>query len=201
MAPAEQYLMPDKNAEIRLARTAAPEAISRDASVMVLGRHGYEMAAKGTNGFVCLVERSWTGGIHDRDFWNPRLRAPICFNAAAARTYVPITQMKSQLVLEGKSKAAMFQAVESAIDKKELAPMEVGAMCYMMSKQQYLGDEAKNWHPHPMFFISHASAKDWGANVAGSPILASEDAEDRLTVFLIPVGHWSDGTAAPPLKK
>ena len=200
MAPAEQYLMPDRNAEISLARSAAPGVISRVAEVMVLGRHGYEVAAKGTNGFLCLVERSWTGGINDRDFWNPRLRAPICFNPAGARSYVPITVMKSKLVLEGKSKAEMFRAVESAIDKKELAPMEAGTMCYMMSKQQYLGDEAKSWHPHLMFFVSNSTPKDWGANLAGSPVLASEDAEDRMTVFMIPVGHWSDGTAAPLMK-
>src|SRR5262249_1085765 len=42
MAPLDQYLMPDRDAEIVLARSAAPDAISRDATVFVLGRHGYE---------------------------------------------------------------------------------------------------------------------------------------------------------------
>src|SRR5262245_24741975 len=59
MAPIEQYLM-DRTAEIALARSAAPESISRDAEVLVLGRHGFETAVKGKNGFVCIVERSWT---------------------------------------------------------------------------------------------------------------------------------------------
>jgi hypothetical protein len=59
MAPLEQYLMADRNAETALARSAAPEAISRDADVLVLGRHGYETAIKGKNGFVCVVERGW----------------------------------------------------------------------------------------------------------------------------------------------
>ena len=58
MAPLEQYLMADRNAEIALARSAAPPSISRDAEVMVLGSHGYETAVKGKNGFVCIVERS-----------------------------------------------------------------------------------------------------------------------------------------------
>jgi len=57
MAPPDQYLM-ERNAEIALARSAAPESISRDAEVLVLGRHGYESADKGKNGFVCMVERS-----------------------------------------------------------------------------------------------------------------------------------------------
>jgi hypothetical protein len=57
MAPLDQYLMVDRDAEIAMARSAAPEAISRDAYVLVLGRHGYETAVKGKNGFVCVVER------------------------------------------------------------------------------------------------------------------------------------------------
>jgi len=89
MARLDQYLMEDRNSKIALARSAAPESISRDAEVMVLGRHGYEAAIKGTNGFVCLVEHSWTAPIDDPGFWNPKGRAPICLNAAAARTYLP----------------------------------------------------------------------------------------------------------------
>src|ERR1700747_3195577 len=95
MAPLDQYLIEDRNSEITLARSAAPESISRDAEVLVLGRHGYETAVKGKNGFVCMVERSWIAPVDDPDFWNPRLRAPICFNAAAARTYLPRTIKKT----------------------------------------------------------------------------------------------------------
>src|SRR3984957_12097544 len=84
MAPIDQFFMTDQGAEIALARTAAPESISGDAEVLVLGRHGFETAVKGKNGFVCIVERSWTSAP-DPDFWNPKVRTPICFNAAAAR--------------------------------------------------------------------------------------------------------------------
>src|ERR1700729_4052 len=95
MAPLDQYLM-DRDAEIALARSAAPESISRDADVLVLGRHGYETAVKGTNGFVCIVERSWTAGIDDPDFWNPKLRGPLCLNPQAARSYLPLTIRKTE---------------------------------------------------------------------------------------------------------
>ena len=98
MAPVEQYLMEDSNSEIALARSAAPESISRDAEIMVLGRHGYETAIQGKNGFVCMVERSWTAPIDDPDFWNPKGRAPMCLNAAAARSYLPRTIRKTDLV-------------------------------------------------------------------------------------------------------
>jgi hypothetical protein len=197
MAPLDQYLMPDRNAEIALAQSAAPESISRDAEVMVLGRHGYETAVKGKNGFVCLLWRSWTPGTDDPDFWNPKLRAPICFNTLAARSQVPQTIKKTDVILATRSKDQMAEAGKAAFDGKELPPPETGAMCYMMSKQQYLGDRGGHWHPHLMFFVPQADAQTWGANLPGSPILASEDNLDRLTVFLIPVAKWSDGTADP----
>ena len=200
MAPVEQYLMADRNAEIALARSAAPESISRDAEVMVLGRHGYEIAVKGKNGFVCMVERGWTAPIDDPNFWNPKLRGPLCLNAAAARTYLPFTIKKTEWILAGQSKAQMFDSVKAALDKKELPMQEPGAMCYMLSKQQYLGDSGGHWHPHLMFFVPRTDAAAWGADVPGSPILSGDDPEDRLMIFMVPVGKWSDGTADSPDK-
>jgi hypothetical protein len=139
MAPLDQYLM-ERNAEIALARSAAPESVSQDAEVMVLGRHAYETAVKGKNGFVCMVQRSWTAGIDDPDFWNPKLRAPICFNPPAARSYRPQTVRKTESVLSARSKARMFEDLKAAFDKQELPTLEAGAMCYMMSKEGYLSD-------------------------------------------------------------
>jgi hypothetical protein len=195
MAPVEAYMM-ERSAEVALARTAAPESISQDATVMVMGRHGYENAATGKNGFVCIVERSWTADKDEPDFWNPKLRAPICFNAAAVRSFLPQTIKRTEWVLAGQSKAQMFEALKTALDKKELPTPEVGAMCYMMSKQGYLNDRAGHWQPHLMFFLPPADPTSWGANLPGSPILGAEDAQGQLTVFMIPVGQWSDGTAA-----
>ena len=195
MAPVDQYLMADRDAEIALARSAAPESISHDAEVMVLGRHGYETAVKGTNGFVCIVERSWTAGIEDPNFWNPKLRGPICFNAAATRTYLPLTIKKTEWVLAGQSKAQMFESHKAGLDKKELPMQEPVAMSYMLSKQQYLDDSATHWHPHLMFFVPQTDAASWGAGLPGSPVLVGDDPEDRLTIFMVPVGKWSDGTA------
>jgi hypothetical protein len=196
MAPLDQYLM-ERNAEIALARSAAPESISRDAEVRVLGRHGYETVVKGRNGFVCMVQRSWTAGIDDPDFWNPKLRAAICFNPPAARTYLPNTIKRTELVLAGRSKAQMFEGIKVAFDKKELPTLESGAMCYMMSKQSYLNDRDGHWHPQLMFFVPLMDPAAWGAGLPGSPVISGvEDTPDRMTVFWIPVAKWSDGTAA-----
>jgi hypothetical protein len=196
MAPLEQYIIADRNAEITLARSAAPESISRDAEVMVLGRHGYETAVKGNNGFVCMVWRSWAAGIDDPEFWNAKLRAPVCLNPPAARFQVPLTVQKTELVLAGRSKIQMFETISSALDKKELPGPESGAMCYMMSKQGYLNDRDGHWHPHLMFFVPLTEPASWGTGLPGSPVVvAFTDTPERHTVFLIPVAKWSDGTA------
>ncbi len=195
MAPLDQYLM-ERSAEIALARSAAPVSISQDAEVMVLGRHRYETAAKGKNGFVCMVERSWTAGIDDPSFWNPKLRGPICFNPPAVRSYLPQTIMKTDSILAGRSKAQMFEDIKVALDNKKLPPPESGAMCYMMSKQGYLNDEAGHWRPHLMFFLPPTDAATWGADLPASPIISTQDPQGRLTIFMVPVAHWSDGTAA-----
>jgi hypothetical protein len=196
MAPLNQYLIPDQNSEIALARSAAPRSISDGAEVMVLGPKGYATAVKGTNGFLCIVERSWGAPTDEPDFWNPKVRAPHCFNPAAARTFAPIFLMKTKLVLAGKSKAEILEATASALDKKELPALEPGAMCYMTSKQQYLNDRGKSWHPHLMFFVSGDAEKTWGANLPDSPVLAANDPEERATIFLVVVDNWSDGTPA-----
>jgi hypothetical protein len=197
MAPLEQYLMP-RDAEIALARSAAPDSISRDAEVLVLGSHGYDSAVKGKNGFVCVVERSWTAPAGDPNFWNPKLRGPACFNAAGARSYLPLVFKKTGWVLAGQSQEQMWASVKSGFARQELPTMEAGSMCYMMSPTQYLGDADKHWHPHLMFFLPQTSAMAWGAGLPGSPVIEGQDPEDHLTVFLIPVGKWSDGTAEHP---
>lgn len=197
MATVDQYLMADQNAEIALARTAAPASISDEAEVMVLGKSGFTTAVKGRNGFLCIVERSWGASTDDPEFWNPKVRSPICFNPAAARTFAPIFLMKTRLALAGKSKTEIVAATTSALDKKELRPLEPGAMCYMMSKQQYLNDRGMNWHPHIMFFVSGDAAKSWGADLPDSPVISANDPEERVTIFMVWVGKWSDGLPAP----
>jgi hypothetical protein len=197
MAPLDRYLMADRAEEIALARSAAPDSISHAAEVLVLGPHGFEPAVKGTNGFVCMVQRSWSAGIDDVDFWNPKLRSPICFNPPAARSYLPLTIKRTELVLAGRSKEQMFVALGAAVERKDVPPLESNAMCYMMSKRGYLSDRDGHWRPHLMIFTPLVEPAAWGADLPGSPILAFTETRSRVSVFLVPVGHWSDGSPAP----
>jgi hypothetical protein len=200
MASIEQYLMPDRNAEIALARSAAPEAISSDAKILFLDRHGYKTAFEGKNGFVCVVERSWMSPFDSAEFWNPKMRGPLCFNPAGARSILPLTIKRTEMVLAGLSKAQMIDSIKTGFDKKELPAPEPGAMCYMMSRGGYLGDAIGHWVPHLMLYVPLTDKSAWGADLPGSPVMLNpqfQGAPEPVTEFMIPVGKWSDGTAAP----
>src|ERR1700727_1652625 len=209
MARLDHYLIADRNAEIALARTAAPPSISRDATVMVLGSHAYETGVEGKNGFVCIVERAWMNPFDSPEFWNPRNRSPICLNPPAARTVLPLTLMRTKLVLAGKSKEEVKERVKAAIEKKELPALEAGAMSYMMSKDAYLTDLGSHNMAHLMFYTPLGTA--WGANLVdssnqlsepfpGSPLLLAPSFKgnpEPIHMFLMGTGVWSDGTTAP----
>src|ERR1700691_3359057 len=126
MAALDHYLMPDRNAEIALARSAAPDSISHDAKVLVLGPHGYETAVEGKNGFVCIVERGWMAPFDNPEFWNPKIRGPLCFNPPAARSILPMTYKRTEMVLGGQSKAQIMEGI-ATFAKKELPALEPGA--------------------------------------------------------------------------
>jgi len=207
MAPVDQYMM-EKNAEIQLARSAAPDSISRDATILVLGRQGYETAVEGKNGFVCRVERAWMAAFDWPEFWNPKVRAAECLNPQAARSMLPIVFLRSRMVMAGRSKEEILSALKAAFEKKQLPELESGAMCYMMSKSAYLTDQDGHNLPHLMFYTTRLEGKDWGSNAADSPVMSApywffssnEPSQMKglppILVFLVGVADWSDGTPA-----
>lgn len=206
MATIDEYLMPDREAEIALARSAAPPSISNDATILVLGRNGYETAVEGKNGFVCLVDRGWTGPFDWPEFWNPRIRAAGCLNPQAARSILPIGRLRASMVMAGRSTTEILSALNAAYGNQALPNLESGAMAYMMSKSAYLTDQGEHTLPHLMFYTYVKNSEDWGANVEGSPVLASpfwffspkDDSQVKdlpsILVFLVGLNNWSDGT-------
>ena len=199
MAPLDQYLMADRNAEIALARSAAADAISGGAKILVLGRGGYQTAVEGKNGFVCLVERGWMSPSDSPEFWNPRLRGPICFNPPAARSVLPTTYKRTEMALAGRTKAEIIEGNRAAFEKGELPPLEPGAMSYMMSKGAYLTDDDDHDLAHLMFYTPPLDGKAWGADLPKSPVMLNPQFKNAqpIDVFVVPVGRWSDGSAAP----
>ena len=201
MAPLDQYLMADRNSEIALARSAAPEAISRDAKILVLGRQGYETAVEGNNGFVCVVERGWMSPSDAPEFWNPKLRGPICFNPPAVRSVLPTTLMRTEMVLAGKTKTEIIEGNKTAFEKGELPQLEPGAMSYMMSKEAYLTDNGHHNLAHLMFYTPPLPGEAWGADLPKSPVMLIPQFKGAqpIDVFIVPVGKWSDGSASPAM--
>jgi len=199
MAPVEQYRMARAQDEIALARSAAPASISADAEVLVLGKRGYEVGVKGKNGFVCLVQRSWTAGFEDPEFWNPKLRAPDCLNPPAVRSVLPQYLKRTESVLAGASKQQLVEEARSAFASHSFGPPEPGSFSFMLSRQGYLSDDSAGpWLPHVMLFVPHGQAAIWGAGLEGSPVIGSDGSPIEPTVLFIPVRRWSDGTPAPP---
>ena len=208
IAPVDQYLM-ERNAEILLARSAAPASISSDATILVLGPQGYETAVQGKNGFVCMVERSWMAQFDSPEFWNPKIRGAECLNRQAARSILPIADLRTRMVMAGHSKAEIVSALKAAFANKKLPNLEDGNMVFMMSKSAYLFDAGDHNGPHLMFFTALKDGKNWGAGASGSPVfsapywfLSSKEPSQAkglppILVFAVAVAKWSDGTAAP----
>ena len=196
MAPLDQYLIPDRDAEIAMAKSAAPAAVSANARILVLGRRGYETAVEGRNGFVCMVERAWMSPFDDQNFWNPRIRGPVCYNPPAVGSVLPLIVRRTQLVLAGLSKSQVLDSLQAG-PRSSAAP---GAMAFMLSKLGYLGDAAGGpWLPHLMVYAPLADSSTWGADSPGSPVFAFHQftAERQpFAMFLVPVPQWSDGTLA-----
>jgi hypothetical protein len=204
MAPLAQYMMADRQSEIDFARTAAPKAISGHATVVVLDAHGYQTAVKGTNGFTCIVERSWTKAFDDDNFWNPRVKTPICYNPQASRTVLPYTMFETKMALAGASEAAIRTGLTAAIADKQLSVPQNGSLAYMMSKNQYIDDHVKAWYSHIMIYtpkpLGANAGESWGANRVGSPVVYDSNHliwPQPWALFFVPVWRWSDGTSDP----
>jgi hypothetical protein len=201
MAPVARYLSGDRQTEIDLARSAAPPSVSGHATIMVLGEHGYQVAEVGTNGFTCLVERSWMAQFDNPEFWNWNMRGPICYNPPASRSVLRYTLARTNLVLAGLSISSVLDRTVAAVASKRLPPPEPGSMSYMLSKNGYLGDAPKAWHPHLMFYAPKADGANdgasWGADLPGSPVILDTSyhiVPEPETIFMLVVKHWSDGS-------
>ena len=191
------YLRASKQQEIALARTAAPPSVSMHATVMVLGARGYVTAVKGSNGFVCLDERSWEAAVTVKSagFWNPKINTPKCYNALGAQRVLPEYLMKTHWVLAGASEAEIGERLKAAWAAGQLKESAAGAICYMMSKRASGVGGPGPWRPHLMFYFPRGQAPDWGAGAGGNP--GFDMVREHGTVFLVLVPIWSDGSPAP----
>lgn len=193
------YLTADRAAEVALARTAAPSDVSENATVLVLTAKGYIEAARGTNGFTCVVMRSFSAAPDDPEFWNPRVRAPHCFNPPAVRTVLPAMLAQIDWALAGATPVELNARIKQAYAEKRFTMPATGAMAYMLSPKQRLSDADPHWMPHLMFYYDRAlTAATFGAGGMRAPIIdaSAGDPAGPVQVLYIPTRTWSDGTPA-----
>jgi hypothetical protein len=190
--PIEAYLMP-RDAEIALAKSAAPGHVSDRATIKVLSKSGYETARDGDNGVVCMVMRGFVAPTYTpaqfRDLvYDPTVRAPICFTPPAVRTAMPYYELRTKLAMEGKSPDQIAERLQAAYIKGELPRRDAVTFAYMWSAHQHLGPGIGAWHPHMMVFAPYYENSMVGGAQFGSPLpQVTDDAGTPFTVVVIPV--------------
>jgi hypothetical protein len=197
MAPISEYMMAPAD-EIAMARTAAPPSVSAHATVMLLGKQGFYVASKGTNGFVCMVTRSWFAGFDDPEFWNPQSHGPECLNPPAVSSVLPQFLARTQWVLAGATQAQLIDKAKAAFASHRFVQPAPASFAFMLSKEGYLNNVHTAWLPHVMPFIPYGQAeKVWAAGLDGSPIQGSDGKPYDVITIYIPVRRWSDGSPGP----
>jgi len=147
----------DEAAEIALARSAAPPAISGNADVWVLRRGGHVKVRTGTSGVACIVTRDHPDSLY-----------PICYDAAGARTILPIAIREQQLREQGWDNARVSREIGSAIERGDLQVPERAAVAWMESADQIIyagpdGPRVGAWKPHLMIHIPGLTPGSFGA--------------------------------------
>jgi hypothetical protein len=190
--PLSKYMMA-RDAEIALAKSAAPDNISDHATVKVLTASGFRAVHEGDNGFVCMVMRGWSAPTYTpaqfRDLvYDANVRAPICFNPEASRTVLPFYELRSKLGMEGKTPDQIAEGVQAEYAKGELPKRDIVSFAYMWSADQILAPGISHWHPHMMVFAPYHNNSMLGNNEFGSPLpQLSDDAGTPFAVIVIPV--------------
>jgi hypothetical protein len=158
--PLSEYMMA-RDAEIELAKSAAPDYVSDHATIKVFTASGFQTAHEGDNGFVCLVMRGFTGAptftpLSVRAYINydSKTRAPICLDPLASRTTLPYYELRTKLGLEGKTAEQIAEGVQAAYAKGELPKRPEVCFAYMWSADQVLGPVG-HWHPHIMVYLPY----------------------------------------------
>ncbi|HET7438580.1 MAG TPA: hypothetical protein VFJ56_03720 [Nitrospira sp.] len=190
--PTSEYLMA-QDAEIALAKSAAPDNVSGSATIKVLTPSGFQVVQEGANGFVCMVMRgsaapTFTPAQLRNLVFDAKLRAPICFNPQASATVMPYYELRNKLAMEGKTPNEITQGIQAAYSKGDLPRRDGISFAYMWSADQNLGAFG-HWHPHMMVFCPYYENAMLGGNPLANPQfpIVSDDAGTPFAVVLIPV--------------
>ena len=204
LSDSARYLLPETE-EIAISRSAAPPAISQDASVLVLQSDGtYREAVSGKNGWTCFLGRSWTGPAPVNDgqrawsegHFNPEVRAPQCFNEAAAGSMLALHRLTTRLFFEGATTQEVDLAVGRAVSGGQIQPPAPGAMSYMYSKHQRIDPQGGPFRPHVMLYTPYVTQEAFGPRNATMTVPVVSEGGTVFATTVLMASHWSDGTPA-----
>lgn len=172
--------------EIALARSAAPAAVSGDATVLVLERGGYVVAERGTSGVTCYVSRSW-----------PQAIEPHCFDREGSDTILQIYLRRAELREEGMARAEIDAEIAASLLDGRLRLPARPAMSYMMSSAQVLYNDdgvlVGAWRPHLMLYTPYITNADVGLGGPASPqAVVVVDSGQAMANLMVVVEHFVD---------
>jgi hypothetical protein len=148
----------DRAAEIALAKSAAPAAISDRARVWILTDRGYQIADSGKGPVNCYVGRPWVESVE-----------PHCLDAEGSATILPIQIRRVELYIAGKSFEEAEREIASGIAAGKFRLPTRPAVTYMMSAAQDLitetGNSVGSWQPHLMIYFPNLP--DEGTGLSG----------------------------------
>jgi hypothetical protein len=141
--------------EMRLARSAAPVEITKDARIYVLDHDHYVVAEPGHSTMSCMVIRSGSSVV-----------SPECGDAEADASALAVERFRTEERLAGRSLADIDQAVKDGLAAGRFRAPKRPALVYMMSPMQQLtnpaGKPIGKWMPHVMVYYPFLSDSDLG---------------------------------------
>lgn len=173
------YVRLPEDREVALARSAAPDAVSADATVWVLRDGEYDIAVPGSNGNECFVARS-----------HPQSLEPICFDPEGAATILRWEFAHFELRTAGKSSDELEVALAEAVGSGRLRMPNRPAMSYMMSSAQHLfdpesGRDAGNWRPHIMLYVPYLTNEAIGLTETSADVFVVREGTPMAHMIVV----------------
>lgn len=172
-----------RDAEIALARSAAPEQISSTARIWVWNGSAYQVADSGRSKVNCYVARHWVPSVE-----------PHCLDEEASATILPILMRKIELYAQGKTDAEVERDIASRISAGTLKLPSRPAITYMMSAAQDLvsgeGAAVGAWQPHLMIYYPNWTGQQVGLEGFVPGVGFVENPGTPLSALVVPLKNF-----------
>jgi hypothetical protein len=169
-----------RDAEIALARSAAPAAISGSARVWVWNGSRYMVADSGRTTVNCYLARHWVPSVE-----------PHCLDEEASATILPILMRKIELYAAGKTDAEVEREIADGIKANRFRLPSRPALTYMMSSAQNLvggdGTPVGAWQPHLMIYYPEWTGKQAGLEGFVADVGFIENPGTPLAALVVPL--------------